>query len=192
MVILSSHFPAVLLSSAYFSSRCVFIGFEPAICFLPFFAAFPSFSWRGNLRGCLPTSSPDAPVARAPGLLLPSAPHDPLAQIGPPLLWLAETLPAEPSRENRNPPQLLPRTTAMATSHPSDHRHMRSGSLNIPPQGGRPAAMMSAMPGARFDGPRSPPSKFAPGPWSLLLSRHTTTVTTDPCHGTTSALSLVC
>lgn len=36
---------------------------------------------------------------------------------------------------------------------------MRSGSLNIPPQGGRPSAMMGAMPGARFDGPRSPPSE---------------------------------
>ncbi|KAK4247445.1 hypothetical protein C7999DRAFT_14488 [Corynascus novoguineensis] len=46
----------------------------------------------------------------------------------------------------------------MATSHPTEHRHMRSGSLNIPPQGGRPSSMMGAMPGARFDGPRSPPN----------------------------------
>ncbi|KAL2129836.1 hypothetical protein VTI74DRAFT_7248 [Chaetomium olivicolor] len=48
----------------------------------------------------------------------------------------------------------------MATSHLSEHRHMRSGSLNIPPQGGRPgAAMMGPVPaGHRFDGPRSPPN----------------------------------
>ncbi|KAK4119775.1 hypothetical protein N657DRAFT_580886 [Parathielavia appendiculata] len=46
----------------------------------------------------------------------------------------------------------------MATSHPSDHRHMRSGSLNIPPQGGRLGGMMGVVPGARFDGPRSPPN----------------------------------
>ncbi|KAI1848431.1 hypothetical protein JX266_005737 [Neoarthrinium moseri] len=36
----------------------------------------------------------------------------------------------------------------------SDYRHMRSGSLNIPPQ---PSAMAPA-PGGRFDGPRSPPN----------------------------------
>ncbi len=36
---------------------------------------------------------------------------------------------------------------------------MRSGSLNIPPQSGRPGAVVGAMPGARFEGPRSPPSK---------------------------------
>lgn len=47
----------------------------------------------------------------------------------------------------------------MAASHPSEHRHLRSGSLTIQPQGGRAGAMMSPMPGPhRFDGPRSPPS----------------------------------
>ncbi|KAL1836417.1 hypothetical protein VTJ49DRAFT_5167 [Mycothermus thermophilus] len=42
----------------------------------------------------------------------------------------------------------------MAASRLSDHRHMRSGSLNIPPHPGR----AGAMPGPRFDGPRSPPN----------------------------------
>ncbi|KAK4153763.1 hypothetical protein C8A00DRAFT_15033 [Chaetomidium leptoderma] len=46
----------------------------------------------------------------------------------------------------------------MATSHPSEHRHMRSGSLNIPPQSGHSGSAMGAMPGARFEGPRSPPN----------------------------------
>ncbi|GAB1316836.1 C3H1-type domain-containing protein [Madurella fahalii] len=47
----------------------------------------------------------------------------------------------------------------MATSHPSEHRHLRSGSLNIQPQSGRAGAMMSPMPAPhRFDGPRSPPN----------------------------------
>ncbi|KAL2171392.1 hypothetical protein VTG60DRAFT_3035 [Thermothelomyces hinnuleus] len=46
----------------------------------------------------------------------------------------------------------------MAAPHPSEHRHMRGGSLNIPPQGARPGGMMGAMPGARFEGPRSPPN----------------------------------
>ncbi|KAH6614375.1 hypothetical protein B0J18DRAFT_299529 [Chaetomium sp. MPI-SDFR-AT-0129] len=46
----------------------------------------------------------------------------------------------------------------MATSHPNEHRHVRSGSLNIPQQAGHPAAAMGAMPAARFDGPRSPPN----------------------------------
>lgn len=51
----------------------------------------------------------------------------------------------------------------MAASHLGEHRHMRSGSLNIPPQSGRSSAMMGAVPGARFDGPRSPPSE-SPAP----------------------------
>ncbi|KAI1277852.1 hypothetical protein F5Y07DRAFT_388191 [Xylaria sp. FL0933] len=42
-----------------------------------------------------------------------------------------------------------------------DYRHMRSGSLNIPSQGGAAAAAAAPAPGpahGRFDGPRSPPS----------------------------------
>lgn len=40
-----------------------------------------------------------------------------------------------------------------------DYRHMRSGSLNIPAQGGAAAAAPAPAPGhARFDGPRSPPN----------------------------------
>ncbi|EAQ91814.1 hypothetical protein CHGG_00049 [Chaetomium globosum CBS 148.51] len=46
----------------------------------------------------------------------------------------------------------------MATSHPTEHRHMRSGSLNIPPQATRSSGAMGAMPAARFEGPRSPPN----------------------------------
>ncbi|KAK3290811.1 uncharacterized protein B0H64DRAFT_48095 [Chaetomium fimeti] len=46
----------------------------------------------------------------------------------------------------------------MAASHPSEHRHMRSGSLNIPPQASRSSGAMGAMPAARFEGPRSPPN----------------------------------
>lgn len=36
---------------------------------------------------------------------------------------------------------------------------MRSGSLNIPPQATRSSGAMGAMPAARFEGPRSPPSE---------------------------------
>jgi cleavage and polyadenylation specificity factor subunit 4 len=36
---------------------------------------------------------------------------------------------------------------------------MRSGSLNIPPQVSRSSGAMGAMPAARFEGPRSPPSE---------------------------------
>ncbi|KAK4236550.1 hypothetical protein C8A03DRAFT_16824 [Achaetomium macrosporum] len=45
----------------------------------------------------------------------------------------------------------------MAASHLSEHRHMRGGSLNIPPQSGR-SGMMGPVPASRFDGPRSPPN----------------------------------
>ncbi|KAM7184006.1 zinc finger protein LEE1 [Rhypophila sp. PSN 637] len=41
----------------------------------------------------------------------------------------------------------------------SDYRHLRTGSLNIPPSNGHSGGMMSPMPAAqRFDGPRSPPN----------------------------------
>ncbi|KAJ4286347.1 hypothetical protein N0V88_008053 [Collariella sp. IMI 366227] len=50
----------------------------------------------------------------------------------------------------------------MAMSH--EHRHMRSGSLNIPPQAGHASGMMGpAAAGHRFDGPRSPPSACQAG-----------------------------
>ncbi|CRK47392.1 hypothetical protein BN1723_007531 [Verticillium longisporum] len=38
----------------------------------------------------------------------------------------------------------------------TEHRHVRSGSLNITPQNGHPPNMPSAAP--RFEGPRSPPN----------------------------------
>ncbi|KAK3314000.1 hypothetical protein B0H66DRAFT_369252 [Apodospora peruviana] len=45
----------------------------------------------------------------------------------------------------------------MPSPNPPEYRHMRTGSLNIPPQNGHSNGMMSPMGGAqRFDGPRSP------------------------------------
>lgn len=42
----------------------------------------------------------------------------------------------------------------------SEFRHVRSGSLNIPPTAGAMASVSGAA--QRFDGPRSPPSKCTP------------------------------
>lgn len=48
----------------------------------------------------------------------------------------------------------------MSSPNPTEYRHLRTGSLNIPPPNGHSGGMMSPMPGPqRFDGPRSPPSK---------------------------------
>lgn len=68
-----------------------------------------------------------------------------------------------PSRLCAHPNPRLKKTSTMATSHPSEHRHLRSGSLNIQPQSGRAGAMMSPISAPhRFDGPRSPPSTSLP------------------------------
>ncbi|KAM7183320.1 zinc finger protein LEE1 [Naviculisporaceae sp. PSN 640] len=49
----------------------------------------------------------------------------------------------------------------MSSPNPTEYRHLRTGSLNIPPPNGHSSGVMSPMPGPqRFDGPRSPPSKL--------------------------------
>ncbi|KAI0799335.1 hypothetical protein GGR55DRAFT_509513 [Xylaria sp. FL0064] len=76
-----------------------------------------------------------------------------------------------------------------------DYRHMRSGSLNIPSQGGAAAAAAAPAPGpahGRFDGPRSPPSmsqrsgvemRPAPFVWSSANGRRASIADTShvPC-----------
>ncbi|GAP89895.2 putative protein cps3 [Rosellinia necatrix] len=82
----------------------------------------------------------------------PLSPRRPPSQHPPP----HSLPPSSPLRFDR-PPSPLP--SSPTTSTMGDYRHMRSGSLNIPSQGG--AATTAPGPGpahARFDGPRSPPN----------------------------------
>lgn len=68
-------------------------------------------------------------------------------------------VPAQPLIRSFVPPNALHEPSAMATSHLSEHRPMRSGSLNIQSPSGRSGAFVGPMPvHHRFDGPRSPPS----------------------------------
>lgn len=65
------------------------------------------------------------------------------------------------------PPFPLPhKGKTMPASNLPEHRHARTGSLNIkPPHSSPPDGMMGPMPASnRFDGPRSPPSKSHPVP----------------------------
>lgn len=105
----------------------------------------------------------------APRLRCPST-RNPLRrrEIGPPPLHHSPNfLLANRPRSLSLTLQVCQHSRTMATSNLADLRHLRTGSLNIPPQPARSSPMVAppisaAAAGHRFDGSRSPPSTFLP------------------------------